>query len=57
MIVYRATLGYSREKTESRNKWLCTKIGRIQVPADVVSDRAFLLEYLTGFTWNVSTST
>ena len=45
MIVYQATLGYSREETESRNKWLCTKIGRIQVPVDLVSDRAFLLEY------------
>ena len=45
MIVYQATLGYSREETESRNKWLCMKIGRIQVPADLVSDRAFLLEY------------
>ena len=44
MIVYQATLGFSREETESRNKWLCTKIGWIQVPADLVSDRAFLLE-------------
>ena len=45
MIVYQATLGYSCEETESRNKRLCTKIGRIQVPVDLVSDRAFLLEY------------
>ena len=45
MIVYQATLGYSREETENRNKWLCTKIYRIQVPADLVSDRAFLLDY------------
>ena len=45
VIVYQATIGYTQAENACRSKWLCSKIGRIQIPAELVSDRSFLLEH------------
>ena len=45
LIVYQATIGYTQAEHASRRKWLCSKIGRIQIPVELASDRSFLLEH------------
>ena len=45
LIVYQAKIGYTQAENASRSKWLCSKIGRIQIPAELASDRTFLLEH------------
>ena len=45
VIVYQATIGYMPAEHASRSKWLGSKIGRIQIPVQLASDRSFLLEH------------
>ena len=45
MIIYHATVGYTQAEHSSRSNWLCSKFGRIQIPAEFASDRSFLLEH------------
>ena len=45
VILYQATIGYTQAENACRSKWLCSKIGRIQIPAELVFDRSFLLEH------------
>ena len=45
VIVYHARIGYTQAENVYRSKWLCYKIGRIQIPAELVSDRSFLFEH------------
>ena len=45
VIVYQATICYIQAEQASRSKWLSSKIGRIQIPVELASDRSFLLEH------------
>ena len=45
LIVYQAKIGYTQAEFASRSKWLRSKIGRIQIPVELASDRSFLLEH------------
>ena len=45
VIVYQAKIGYTQAENANRSKWLCSKIGGIQIPVELASDRSFLLEH------------
>ena len=40
-----STIGYTQAENACLSKWLCSKIDRIQIPAELVSDLSFLLEH------------